>query len=207
VDFARRIAHYLDTSAHYELINRSPVLSGDLDEKNVHPIIPLNIVLFRGSHISPFPPNDPSSAANLTNAINDTRRMYVTGTKWRGEGAIRLAVSNWRTGSGIFRRDHGGTAKNRREEVSLRDPCAMRCHFEQFCFVASICRKQKMSTRDCLSTCLSSILHSVAFCVLDSSRLQLGLFAVRYDRSRIDCSREYGSILQSRSASPPCSTR
>ena len=26
--------------------------------------------------------------------------MYVTGTKWRGEGAIRLAVSNWRTGSG-----------------------------------------------------------------------------------------------------------
>jgi hypothetical protein len=24
--------------------------------------------------------------------------MYVTGTKWRGGGAIRLAVSNWRTG-------------------------------------------------------------------------------------------------------------
>jgi hypothetical protein len=36
----------------------------------------------------------------VANAINATRRMYVTATKWRGRGAVRLAVSNWRTGLG-----------------------------------------------------------------------------------------------------------
>jgi hypothetical protein len=60
----------------------------------------MNIVLFRGSAESPFPPNDPSSSVRLTAAINETRRVYVTGTSWRGGGAVRLAVSNWRTGGG-----------------------------------------------------------------------------------------------------------
>ena len=57
-------------------------------------------MLFRGSASSRFPHSDLASASNLTKAINGTRRMYVTGTKWRGKGAIRLAVSNWRTGGG-----------------------------------------------------------------------------------------------------------
>ena len=100
IAFAQRIAHYLDTSPDYELINRSPRVSTDSKGTEAKYIIPLNIVLFCGSSKSPFPPDEANSAANLTKTINDTRRMYVTGTKWRGRGAIRLAVSNWRTGDG-----------------------------------------------------------------------------------------------------------
>ncbi len=98
VAFAQRIARYLDESPHYELMNHSPnAKSGSTKDQS---IIPLNIVLFCGAPTSPFPPSDPNSAANLTKVINNTRKMYVTGTKWRGQGAIRLAISNWRTGGG-----------------------------------------------------------------------------------------------------------
>jgi hypothetical protein len=58
-------------------------------------IIPLNIVLFAPASGSKY-----ASGADLANAINATRTMYVTGTKWRGRSAVRLAVSNWRTGLG-----------------------------------------------------------------------------------------------------------
>jgi glutamate/tyrosine decarboxylase-like PLP-dependent enzyme len=105
VSFARRIAHYIQDSPNLELLNPSPGFSiqstsdtyPDSAERRV-PIIPLNIVLFRGSYTSPYPPSDPTTSAKLTADINGTRKMYVTGTKWRGEGAVRLAVSNWRTG-------------------------------------------------------------------------------------------------------------
>lgn len=60
----------------------------------------MNIVLFCGSASSQFPMDEPGASARLVSAINGTRKIYVTGTKWRGVGAIRLAVSNWRTGSG-----------------------------------------------------------------------------------------------------------
>ena len=58
----------------------------------------MNIVLFRGSSLSPFVPTDPGCGAKLAAAINASRKMYVTATKWRGDGAVRLAVSNWRSG-------------------------------------------------------------------------------------------------------------
>jgi hypothetical protein len=57
----------------------------------------MNIVLFRGSSISPFSSID-DGGAKLSAAINATRKMYVTATKWRGQSAVRLAVSNWRSG-------------------------------------------------------------------------------------------------------------
>jgi glutamate/tyrosine decarboxylase-like PLP-dependent enzyme len=90
IAFARQIAQYIQGSTSYELLNPSP--------KGVESIVPLNIVLFRGSASSHFPPSQEGSSTKLTEAINLTRRIYVTGTKWRGQGAIRLAVSNWRTG-------------------------------------------------------------------------------------------------------------
>lgn len=95
--FARRIATYLDAHPSYDLLNPSPSSNHGANQPH-HPIIPLNIVLFRGSSSSPYSPSDPTSATRLTEAINATHSMYVTGTKWRGGGAIRLAVSNWRTG-------------------------------------------------------------------------------------------------------------
>jgi hypothetical protein len=57
----------------------------------------MNIVLFRGSPKSPFSSTD-DGGAKLSAAINATRKMYVTATKWRGQSAVRLAVSNWRSG-------------------------------------------------------------------------------------------------------------
>lgn len=57
----------------------------------------MNIVLFRGSTTSFFSSNE-DGGAKLSGAINATRRMYVTATKWRGQSAVRLAVSNWRSG-------------------------------------------------------------------------------------------------------------
>lgn len=100
VAFAQRIAEHLDKSPHYELMNRSPVTGDNSDSSRSIPIIPLNIVLFRGSTKSAYPPSKGDSSALLTKAINSTGKMYVTGTKWRGHGAIRIAVSNWRTGAG-----------------------------------------------------------------------------------------------------------
>lgn len=88
--FARAIAAYIDASPSYDLLNATPRRS---DAKE--PIIPLNIVLF-----APLSSSKIGTGAELADAINNTRKMYVTGTKWRGRGAVRLAVSNWRTGLG-----------------------------------------------------------------------------------------------------------
>lgn len=42
---------------------------------------------------------DPIQGSNrCIDAIKQTRRMYVSPTVWNGRGAIRIAVSNWRTG-------------------------------------------------------------------------------------------------------------
>ena len=45
------------------------------------------IVLFRARN----------SALNgeLVEKINETRQMYVSGTSWKGERAVRMAISNW----------------------------------------------------------------------------------------------------------------
>lgn len=51
--------------------------------------MPLNIVLFAEKQ----PQEQP-----LADRINNTRKVYVSGTAWRGQKAVRLAVSNWRTG-------------------------------------------------------------------------------------------------------------
>jgi hypothetical protein len=95
-NFANCIAKWLqDPQAGgqwYELVNgiNSP------GERTV----PLNIVLFRGKEGSQYPPSDPGSAARLVKAINETRRIFVTITSWDGVGAVRIAVSNWRTANG-----------------------------------------------------------------------------------------------------------
>jgi hypothetical protein len=60
--------------------------------------VPLNIVMFRGSQESGFPPSDSASTTRLLHAINKQRLIYVTPTSWAGVGALRIAVSNWRTG-------------------------------------------------------------------------------------------------------------
>ncbi|OCF41813.1 hypothetical protein I317_04323 [Kwoniella heveanensis CBS 569] len=100
--FARKVATFINESPHYELLNPSPRASvGDQkttsEDSGGLDIIPSNIVLFRGSSTSPYPPSSPGSSTELTKAINDTRLLYVSATKWRGEGAVRIAVSNYLT--------------------------------------------------------------------------------------------------------------
>jgi hypothetical protein len=95
VIFAREIATYIKSSPLYDLLNPSAAATLAIDKEA---IVPMNIVLFRGSAESAFPPSDPECGAKLAAAINATREMYVTGTKWRGNSAVRLAVSNWRSG-------------------------------------------------------------------------------------------------------------
>ncbi|KLT38890.1 PLP-dependent transferase [Cutaneotrichosporon oleaginosum] len=92
VAFARRVATYLASHPSYQLLNMSPewLASGAP--------VPLNIVLFRGAPGSRFDPESADAHTRLTAAINATRRMYVSGSQWGGKGAVRLAVSNWRTG-------------------------------------------------------------------------------------------------------------
>ena len=77
VRLARRIADFVRDSPDYEW----------LPDASASPESTFMIVLFRAKdkHI-----ND-----ELVKRINASGRMYVSGTAWKGEKAIRLAVSNW----------------------------------------------------------------------------------------------------------------
>ncbi|XP_044721289.1 pyridoxal-dependent decarboxylase conserved domain-containing protein [Hirsutella rhossiliensis] len=78
VQLARRLAAFLRDSPDYELL---PDESAGLDRTFI-------IVLFRAK--------DRALNEVLTDKINQTRQMYVSGTVWRGSKAVRIAVSNWR---------------------------------------------------------------------------------------------------------------
>lgn len=74
---SRKLAIFLRESPHYELL---PDESGDVEEVFI-------IVLFRAK--------DTKLNDELVAKINATRQMYVSGTSWKGEKAVRVAVSNW----------------------------------------------------------------------------------------------------------------
>ncbi|WWD07967.1 hypothetical protein V865_006077 [Kwoniella europaea PYCC6329] len=95
IRFARSIAQYIDQSKYYKLLNPSPSYLSSEDGET--PIIPSNIVLFCPTAESPFSPSDPSFSVKLTKAINDTRKLYVSSTSWSGQGAVRMAISNYLT--------------------------------------------------------------------------------------------------------------
>ncbi|KAF4507920.1 hypothetical protein G6O67_004367 [Ophiocordyceps sinensis] len=78
VQLARRLAAFLRDSPDYELL---PDESARLDCIFI-------IVLFRAK--------DRALNEVLTDRINETRQMHVSGTVWRGSKAVRIAVSNWR---------------------------------------------------------------------------------------------------------------
>jgi hypothetical protein len=78
VRLAREVAAFLDASEEYELLPR------DGSGKEATHII----VIFRAK--------DDEINNELVKRINDTRKMYVSGTKWDGKPACRIAVSTWR---------------------------------------------------------------------------------------------------------------
>lgn len=78
IALCRKLAAYLRESSYYELL---PDESAPLDGIFM-------ILLFRAKskHVNDV----------LVDRINRTREMYVSGTKWKGEAAVRIAVSNWK---------------------------------------------------------------------------------------------------------------
>lgn len=76
VQLARDVASWLQDSEGYDLLPNA-----DMDEVFV-------IVLFRAK--------DAHLNESLVAAINSTRQMYVSGTMWQGEKAVRIAVSSWK---------------------------------------------------------------------------------------------------------------
>lgn len=75
---SRRIAKFIRASPHYDLL---PEGDWGIDEVFI-------IILIRAK--------DKELNETLVGRINETRQMYVSGTKWRGEKAVRIAVSNWK---------------------------------------------------------------------------------------------------------------
>ena len=78
VGLARRIAEFVRDSPDYDWL---PDASASLESVFI-------IVLFRAS--------DKTVNEELVQRINASGKMYVSGTAWNGEKAVRLAVSNWR---------------------------------------------------------------------------------------------------------------
>lgn len=84
VQLSRRLATFLRDSPHYELLpdeGGAAGAAGGMDEVFI-------IVLFRAK--------DRELNDVLVEKINRTRQMYVSGTRWKGEKAVRIAVSSWR---------------------------------------------------------------------------------------------------------------
>ncbi|QSZ36740.1 hypothetical protein DSL72_006623 [Monilinia vaccinii-corymbosi] len=82
VRLARGIAKFLDAHARYELLAKGKLENEDVIE-NTH-----IIVIFRAIN--------GSINNNLVHRINATRKLYVSGTKWEGNPACRIAVSTWK---------------------------------------------------------------------------------------------------------------
>ncbi|KAJ2898115.1 uncharacterized protein MKZ38_004174 [Zalerion maritima] len=78
VRMARAVAASIRTSEHYELL---PSVADQGDKTHI-------IVLFRAK-------NDDLNRV-LVSKINQTGRMYVSGTMWNGQPACRVAVANWK---------------------------------------------------------------------------------------------------------------
>ncbi|KAL7799001.1 pyridoxal phosphate-dependent transferase [Trichoderma ceciliae] len=74
----RKLAIFLQESPYYELL---PDESGDVEEIFI-------IILLRAK--------DKKLNDELLAKINATRQLYVSGTSWKGEKAVRVAVSNWK---------------------------------------------------------------------------------------------------------------
>lgn len=81
VRLARVVSKFIDESEEYELLPPGNRASKEYADVHV-------IVLFRAK--------DEAVNAELVKRINATRKTYVSGTKWEGLPACRVAVSTWK---------------------------------------------------------------------------------------------------------------
>jgi glutamate/tyrosine decarboxylase-like PLP-dependent enzyme len=88
VRLARAVSEFLDSNEGYELLAQGPD-SSQHTSKGGPPFEDTHIiVLFRAK--------DDKVNGELTKRINSSRKMFVTGTKWNGKPACRIAVSTWK---------------------------------------------------------------------------------------------------------------
>ena len=80
IGLARRVTRWLLQDKRFEVL---PV--GGTEEERVAKTY--MVVLFRIK--------DDEGMKTLVNKINDTGKMYVSGTVWDGRPAARIAISNW----------------------------------------------------------------------------------------------------------------
>jgi hypothetical protein len=89
VRLARAVSEFLDASERYELLAQGRFASTDELANNGQRYENTHIiVLFRAK--------DEKLNGELVKRINSTRKMYVSGTKWEGNPACRIAVSTWK---------------------------------------------------------------------------------------------------------------
>ncbi|KAJ3118197.1 hypothetical protein HDU96_003237 [Phlyctochytrium bullatum] len=84
--FAARVAAWVAAHPGYVLMN------GEEDG------VSLNVVLFRAVAGPEEVRDTTKGGVALAARINGSGKMYVSPTVWKGVGAVRLAVCNWRTG-------------------------------------------------------------------------------------------------------------
>jgi glutamate/tyrosine decarboxylase-like PLP-dependent enzyme len=108
VAFARRLAKWMtegEGKEWYEVLNLRtvpPLLANSSEQAAgvTEQTVPLNILLFRAREscsLEAFRPSTENHEKSLARAINVTTKMYVSPT----EGAVRIAVSNWCTGTRV----------------------------------------------------------------------------------------------------------
>ena len=81
VRLARAVAKYIQESDHFELLPESRRVSEEFYSEI------FIIVLFRAK--------SESLNSELVKKINQSSRIYLSGTSWAGKPAARVAVSNW----------------------------------------------------------------------------------------------------------------
>lgn len=95
VRLARGLSQFLEESPDYILLAQDQASAKERstsDHTSISSGVPFSethiIVLFRAKA--------DEANAELVKRINSTRKMYVSGTKWSGQPACRVAVSTWR---------------------------------------------------------------------------------------------------------------
>jgi len=81
IRFARAVAAYIHEHPAYELLPESLDCRDRIDQDI------FIVVLFKAK--------DASLNMDLVRRINSSAKMYVSGTKWHGQPASRIAVANW----------------------------------------------------------------------------------------------------------------
>ena len=88
VRLARAVSEFLDLNERYELLAQGSTQSRQVSKDRQSYEDTHIIVLFRAK--------DDRVNGELVKRINSTRKMYVSGTKWDGKPACRIAVSTWK---------------------------------------------------------------------------------------------------------------